>query len=29
VFEKMMRELKPYVALWEESRRTETMAATA
>ena len=28
-FEKMMRELKPYVALWEEARRTETMAATA
>jgi hypothetical protein len=25
----MMRELKPYVALWETARKSETMAATA
>ena len=28
-FEKMMRELKPYVALWETARKSEAMAATA
>ncbi len=28
-FEKMMRELKPYIALWEASRKTEAVAATA
>jgi len=25
----MMRELKPYVALWETARKSEAMAATA
>jgi 3-deoxy-7-phosphoheptulonate synthase len=28
-FDKMMRELKPYIALWEASRKTEAVAATA
>lgn len=28
-FERMMRELKPYVGLWETARKSETMAATA
>jgi 3-deoxy-7-phosphoheptulonate synthase len=28
-FEKMMRELRPYVALWEASRKSEAMAASA
>src|SRR6202167_646541 len=28
-FDKMMRELKPYIALWESSRKTEAVAATA
>ncbi len=28
-FDKMMRELKPYIALWESSRKTEAFAATA
>jgi 3-deoxy-7-phosphoheptulonate synthase len=28
-FDKMMRELKPYIALWESSRRTDAVAATA
>jgi 3-deoxy-7-phosphoheptulonate synthase len=28
-FDKMMRELKPYIALWEASRKSEAMAATA
>ena len=28
-FEKMMRELKPYIALWETARKTEAVAATA
>jgi 3-deoxy-7-phosphoheptulonate synthase len=28
-FNKMMRELKPYIALWESSRKTEAVAATA
>jgi 3-deoxy-7-phosphoheptulonate synthase len=28
-FNKMMRELAPYIALWESSRKTEAVAATA
>ena len=28
-FEKMMRDLAPYIALWESSRKTEAVAATA
>jgi 3-deoxy-7-phosphoheptulonate synthase len=28
-FEKMMRELKPYIALWESSRKLDAVAATA
>ena len=28
-FDKMMRELKPYIALWESSRRIDAVAATA
>jgi 3-deoxy-7-phosphoheptulonate synthase len=28
-FDKMMRELKPYIALWESSRKTEAVVATA
>jgi len=28
-FDKMMRELKPYIALWENSRKSEAMAAAA
>ena len=28
-FEKMMRELKPYIALWEASRKGDAVAATA
>ena len=28
-FEKMMRELKPYIALWEASRQSEARVATA
>jgi hypothetical protein len=28
-FAKMMQELKPYIALWEESRKGEALAATA
>jgi 3-deoxy-7-phosphoheptulonate synthase len=28
-FDKMMRELAPYIALWESSRKTEAVAATA
>lgn len=28
-FEKMMRELRPYVALWSESRKAGAVAATA
>jgi len=28
-FSKLMTELKPYVSLWEESRKRDTLAATA
>ena len=28
-FDKMMRELKPYIALWESSRKSDAVAATA
>ncbi len=28
-FEQMMRELKPYIALWEASRKVDAVAATA
>jgi 3-deoxy-7-phosphoheptulonate synthase len=28
-FEKMMRELQPYIALWQESRKTEVIVAVA
>jgi 3-deoxy-7-phosphoheptulonate synthase len=28
-FDKMMRELKPYIALWESSRKPDSVAATA
>jgi len=28
-FQRMMRELEPYLALWSEARRTEALATTA
>jgi 3-deoxy-7-phosphoheptulonate synthase len=28
-FEKMMRELKPYINLWQESRKSEVATAAA
>ena len=28
-FQKMMRELQPYIALWNESRKVEVAAAAA
>ena len=28
-FEKMMRELAPYIALWENARKLDAVAATA